>query len=87
MRDSYEKTELRKLVLRVLSDRHCWLFQQALFHMSRLDEALKHLLRALRYLGDKLPTSNLGVRMRIRRETIRHYLHVFLEGYFIGRAG
>ena len=60
---------------------------QALSQMNRLHEALAHLLTALKILGKKQPTSDLGCYIRIRKEALRHYLHVFLPGYYIGGAG
>ncbi|XP_048586687.1 adenylate cyclase type 10-like isoform X2 [Nematostella vectensis] len=63
------------------------LIGQALFHMNRLDEALPHFIESLHLLGKRQPTSTFGVYLRIRRESIRHKLHVLFPGYFIGGAG
>lgn len=63
-----------------------WIPFQALSQMNRLHEALAHLLTALQILGKKQPTSALGCYIRIRKEALRHYLHVFLPGYYIGGA-
>ncbi|XP_067031685.1 LOW QUALITY PROTEIN: adenylate cyclase type 10-like [Acropora muricata] len=63
------------------------LIGQALSQMNRLHEALAHLLTALQILGKKQPTSDLGCYIRIRKEALRHCLHVFLPGYYIGGAG
>ncbi|XP_078349307.1 adenylate cyclase type 10-like isoform X2 [Oculina patagonica] len=63
------------------------LIGQALFHMNRLHEALTHLTAALRILGKKQPTSDCGCYVKILKEALRHYLHVFLPGYYIGGAG
>ena len=60
---------------------------QALFHMNRLDEALVHLLEALTLLGKRQPTTSTGCRLKIIQEAVRHYLHVFLPGYYIEAAG
>lgn len=55
--------------------------------MNRLHEALTHLISALRILGKKQPSSDIGCYMKILKEALRHYLHVFLPGYYIGGAG
>ena len=55
--------------------------------MNRLDESLVHLLEALRFLGIKQPTTDIGCYVRILKESLRHYLHVFLPGYYIEGAG
>lgn len=62
-------------------------YLQALFHMNRLHEALTHLTEALRILGKKQPKSEIGCYVRILKESLRHYLHVFLPGYYIQGAG
>ena len=63
------------------------LFLQALAHMNRLHEALVHLISALQILGKKQPNSDFGCYKMILKEALRHYLHVFLPGYYIGGAG
>lgn len=62
-------------------------YLQALFHMNRLHEALTHLTTALLVLGKKQPKSDFGCYVKILKEALRHYLHVFLPGYYIGGAG
>lgn len=62
-------------------------YLQALFHMNRLHEAVTHLTEALRILGKKQPKSEIGCYVRILKESLRHYLHVFLPGYYIQGAG
>ena len=60
---------------------------KALAHMNRLHEALAHLLSGLSILGKNQPRSDFGCYMMILKESLRHYLHVFLPGYYIGEAG
>ena len=55
--------------------------------MNRLHEALAHLLSGLSILGKNQPRSDFGCYMMILKESLRHYLHVFLPGYYIGEAG
>lgn len=63
------------------------LIGQALFHMNRPHEALTHLSAALLILGKKQPKTDFGCFLRLLKEALRHYLHVFLPGYYIGGAG
>ncbi|RMX45142.1 hypothetical protein pdam_00016498, partial [Pocillopora damicornis] len=63
------------------------LIGQALIHMNRPHEALRHLSAALLILGKKQPKTDFGCYVRLLKEALRHYLHVFLPGYYIGGAG
>lgn len=55
--------------------------------MNRPHEALTHLSAALLILGKKQPKTDFGCYVRLLKEALRHYLHVFLPGYYIGGAG
>ncbi|XP_077862654.1 adenylate cyclase type 10-like [Saccoglossus kowalevskii] len=62
------------------------LIGQALFHMGRLEEAMPHLKRALKVLGNKQPTTRMGVYFRLMVEGFIQCLHLKNPHKYVGRA-
>ncbi|XP_070579239.1 adenylate cyclase type 10-like [Ptychodera flava] len=62
------------------------LIGQALLHMGRLEEAMPHLLDALKSLGNKQPTTYFGFCYRLIIESMTQYLHLKYPHKYVGHA-
>lgn len=62
------------------------MFQQALFHMGQVSEAVPHFKASLHLLGYNLPVNKLGIWWGILRQGMRQWKHTKFPSRYIGKC-